>query len=632
MFLVELVMQGVRGIRGLARLRFQNGFNLVAAGNECGKTTSVDAMLRLLFPNDQSGILGGFISRPAPDASRGALVVYSDDGVYYRVIQDFSKGGINLSKYNTTSKEFGLLYKDWDGTRQFMTQLSSGISEQDYNRLYVLRRDQYATQVPVATHRAVGRESPVSRPAQLKPKRSTGAHEARLAELREALRKAEEAADADYRVQSAKLRLDEIKSKMTKLDDVDRRASEIDAQLDTLKACETLPPDLSELLDEHERRQVEKMAKSDELNREVEDLKLQLDTMPSSNLVKDPFFIAGAAVGGLSIIAGVFALTSENIFLLGVLLAFVLVAIGWYRGTLKNTARKTVVRERERAQAELRELDKSYSQAGTAIDKCMKAIGARSAAELKDKAENYRYFQSLRDDMGEQRKRLLGDTSPEDIQRDFEKQQQEVRELEKEMAATPGHAVDAYSIRQDIDRLEAEIAAGAQPGFGEADDDLPAGPDAAEPVAATGTAGFTAELGAASRLGEIEMETLLPAVESAVQRNMAAATRGKYVRVEIGHDGEPTVYLQDNTGTKVSDLSHATRELFSFCFRVGLVEALAAKQRLPFILDDPLAGFDPLRQQAACQILRGLAAKTQVILFTSNPALRGPADPPLELK
>ena len=115
MFLVELVMQGVRKFKDLSRLRFQSGFNFVAAGNETGKTTAVDSMLRLLFPISDERSIRALISRQTPDASRGALVVYSDDGSYYRVIQDFAKRGVNLSKYNAATKEFGLLYSSWGG-------------------------------------------------------------------------------------------------------------------------------------------------------------------------------------------------------------------------------------------------------------------------------------------------------------------------------------------------------------------------------------------------------------------------------------------------------------------------------------------------------------------------------------
>jgi uncharacterized protein YhaN len=79
-------------------------------------------------------------------------------------------------------------------------------------------------------------------------------------------------------------------------------------------------------------------------------------------------------------------------------------------------------------------------------------------------------------------------------------------------------------------------------------------------------------------------------------------------------------------------MSHGTRELVYFCLRTGLVEALAGKRRLPLLLDDPLAGMDPGRQQAACQILRSLGTKTQIILFTSNPSLRAAGDVVAELK
>ena len=144
MFIVELVMQGVRGIRELARLRFKSGFNFVAAGNESGKTSSVDTVLRLLFPRNEPQVIESLVSNLTPDASRAALVAYSDDGAYYRVIEDFSKRAVNLSKYNASTKDFILMHKDWDDTARFMAELTGGISEGEYNKLYVFRWEQYA--------------------------------------------------------------------------------------------------------------------------------------------------------------------------------------------------------------------------------------------------------------------------------------------------------------------------------------------------------------------------------------------------------------------------------------------------------------------------------------------------------
>jgi uncharacterized protein YhaN len=130
----------------------------------------------------------------------------------------------------------------------------------------------------------------------------------------------------------------------------------------------------------------------------------------------------------------------------------------------------------------------------------------------------------------------------------------------------------------------------------------------------------------------IEIETLVPAVESAAQRNLLTVSAGKYVRVEVGPDGLPIVHDKNGAKLAYGALSHGTREMVCFCLRAGLVEAIAGKRRIPFILDDPFIGMDPARQQAACHLLRVLGTKTQVILFTSNPALKAANDVVLELK
>lgn len=633
MFLVELVMQGVRGIRELARIRFQSGFNFVAAGNEAGKTSAADAMLRLLFPSNQPGLMEGLVSRYTPDASRAALVAFSDEGAYYRVIQDFSKRAVNLSKYNTATRDFALIYKDWENTVQFMARLTAGISEAEYARLFVLKRDHYrgGTGPSPAPAAIMRRAAPAKTGAPAKGKAVV--LEARLAELRETLRRSEEAADADYRLQSATLKLEEIKKKLERLYEIDQRHAELAANFEGLEGCDSLPQDIRELLDEHEQRQGQKMARSDELTRDIEDLKLQLDTVPQKTLFTDKLFILGVLVAVLSVVAGLFVLTTEqaHFFPLGVLAALVLIAIAWYRGSIRSTQRKALMKEVDALQAEFEELEKSFEQGGSAIAACMKATGTTTTAEFRDKLDNFRYFLSLREEIDEQRRRLLGDISIEDLQAEYAQQQQEVVELEKAAAAVSEHAVDAYSIRQEIERLEAEMAGGATADFGGGVDYSHDFVFAAPQPAANGN-GFIAELETASRIGNIEMETLVPAAAAAAQRNLSSITGGKYVRIELGQEGDPIIHAKDDSLVNFSELSHGTREVLYFCLRTGLVEALVGKRRLPLVLDDPLAGFDPGRQHAACQILRTLGAKTQVILLTSNPALKSAGDAAAELK
>jgi hypothetical protein len=633
MFLVELVLQGVRRFSEPARLRFKGGYNLVIAGNESGKTTAVDTVQRLLFPIGQAGALDLLVSRQTPDASRSALVMCSDDGVYYRIIQDFSKRAVNLSQYNPTSKEFILLHKDWDSTMQFMAKMTAGMTAEDFSRIFVFQREQHPAPPGTSATAAAPHTSPQT-PVPPSGGKTSGKQE-KLAEIRESLRKAEEAADAEYKYQSAKIALEETGKKIGSLEEIERKKTDMESTLASLKGYDGMPEDLAGLIDAYDRLQGQKLAETDELNTQIEGVKAQIAAIPDVNVFTDKLFVAGVAVGVLSILAGVFVLTQDLaiIFPLGILLSLILMAGAWYKGSRKNAQRNKMQQEAETLKQGLVEIEKRFQQEGAAVTILMRSTGASSPADLREKAENYRHFRSLGADLEEQRRRSLGDLTPEMLKQQHEKMQQEVVELEKAAQAVAQYNVDTYAFRQDIERLESEssvVSTGASWNFGAEAQELPA--DFADFPASGGSRGFLAELSIASRVGGIEMETLVPAVEAAAQRNLAAVTAGRYVRLEAGHDGDPIVHAKDGSVVAYPELSHGTRSLIYFCLRTGLVEALAGKRRLPFMLDDSLADFDPMRQKAACQVLRALSAKTQVILFTSNPALRAEGDAVAELK
>lgn len=643
MFLVELVMQGVRRFKEPARLRFQSGFNFVAAGNEAGKTTAVDTVQRLLFPSEDAACFAPLLPRQAPEASRGALVVYSGDGSYYRVIQDFARQGVNLSKYNPATKEFILQHKDWTSAAQFMAAMTAGIAEEDFARIFFFRRGQspgvQPASPPSAASRAFTPPTP-TRSAAPSAGRSP-AKEARLAELREALAKAEEAADAEYRAQSGKMRLQEIGKKLGVLQEIDERIADLESKLAAMKGCDTLPEDLSHLIDEHERAQSQKMTDLDRITQDISGIQSQMESIPRPNIMADPLFIAGVVLAVGSVIAALFFLTTEQaaFFPIGVIASLGFVAGAWYKSSRKSAERAVLQKEVDELEAQRKEVEKSFEKGGAPILDCLKATGLTSPAELKELAENHRYYRSLLDDAKDQRERMLSDTSLEALHAAYDAQQREAAELDKAARSVAHENVDAYSIRQDIERIEQELAgspqAGAQSWDFSAGDEDPVGEfgtaAAAAPVAAA-PRGFFDELGIAIRVGGIEPDILIPAVVAACQRNLATVTGGAYVRVDISSGSDPVVYDRNNERLGIADLSHSTSETLYFCLRAGLVEALAGKLRLPFLLDDPVAGLDPTRQKAAFQVLRMLGGKTQVVLFTSNPAFRAPGDVAMELK
>jgi DNA repair exonuclease SbcCD ATPase subunit len=348
MFLVELVLQGVRGFKESARLRFKGGFNFVAAGNESGKTTAIDSLQRLLFPSNQAALLDELVSRSTPDVSRAALVTCSNEGSYYRMIQDFSKRGVNLSQYNPTNKDFSLLHKDWNSAAQFMVGMTDGIPEEDFARIFILRREHYAARPKVTTSAAAPRAAP-STPVPSAEGKSSGDQE-RLAELRETLRKAEEAADAEYKFESAKLERDEIAKKIASLDEIETKKIDMQSTFESLKGFEEMPENLGELIDEHALRQGKKLADVDDINGQLEGLKVQIAEVPTENLVTDKLFIVGVVVGAVSILAGMFMLTDNlrYLYFVGVLLSIILMVGAWYKGSRKTVRRKHMLKEEEK--------------------------------------------------------------------------------------------------------------------------------------------------------------------------------------------------------------------------------------------------------------------------------------------
>ena len=361
---------------------------------------------------------------------------------------------------------------------------------------------------------------------------------------------------------------------------------------------------------------------------------MQRNAIPQANMVMDKLFIAGVVVGGLALITGLFVPLegSDLYFPIGMLASILLIVAGWYNSSRKNAQRNEVQKEIDVLVKERADVEKKFQDSGAAIMKYMQSTGATSAAELKEKADNYRYFLNMHHDLQEQQRLMMGALNVEDLQAEYAKLQAEREVLDKAAKALAHNAVDTYSVRQEIDRIESELAPAAPDlgfsGFGMGADFAPPPPQHA---GGTGM-NVLADIAMASRMSGIEMETLVPAVESAAQRNLSVMSAAKYVKVEVGPDGLPVAHDRHGSKFAYGSLSHGTREMVYFCLRAGLVEAIAGKRRLPFVLDDPFTALDGARQQAACQLLRVLGAKTQVILFTSNSALKAPNETALELK
>lgn len=101
-------------------------------------------------------------------------------------------------------------------------------------------------------------------------------------------------------------------------------------------------------------------------------------------------------------------------------------------------------------------------------------------------------------------------------------------------------------------------------------------------------------------------------------RSLSELTRGRYNRVTLDADLNPTVSVEGRRDVRVESMSHGARDAFYFCLRAALAQELAAREPLPLVLDDPTAHFDEERRGSLLGYLEQMAKGIQVILLTHD--------------
>jgi|GEM_PF-1759624 len=101
-------------------------------------------------------------------------------------------------------------------------------------------------------------------------------------------------------------------------------------------------------------------------------------------------------------------------------------------------------------------------------------------------------------------------------------------------------------------------------------------------------------------------------------KSLSQLTRGRYTKVTLDSELNPTVGLDGKRDIRVESMSHGARDAFYFCLRAALAQELASREPLPLVLDDPTAHFDEERRGALLGYLEDLAKDIQVIFLTHD--------------
>ncbi len=99
----------------------------------------------------------------------------------------------------------------------------------------------------------------------------------------------------------------------------------------------------------------------------------------------------------------------------------------------------------------------------------------------------------------------------------------------------------------------------------------------------------------------------------------AAITRGRYTRV-ISRLGEKLIYVERPNGEQIESglLSRGTAEQLYLSMRFALADEYAKTVTLPIVMDDIFVNFDRERLRDTMMVLREVASRRQILLFTCH--------------
>ena len=109
-----------------------------------------------------------------------------------------------------------------------------------------------------------------------------------------------------------------------------------------------------------------------------------------------------------------------------------------------------------------------------------------------------------------------------------------------------------------------------------------------------------------------------PALSSLAAKYMSEMTGGRYEDLQVGQDFSARTRVQGDTVARDAEyLSAGTADLMYLAVRLAVCElALPNGEPCPLILDDALVNLDETREAQAMKLLKQIALRRQVILFT----------------
>lgn len=669
MELLEIVVQGVTGVPGTARIALGPGLTVLhpVDGREAVLTR---VLLDLLYPAGTENTLAALV-QPGAQQSRVGVLLQGRDGQSYRILGDAASGKRALMRVQG-AQQIPVTQSAAEIGQAVTAQL--GFPQLDVVQgVFVTRRDDLPSQRRDAPKTASGPNLAAPGPGRADrplPPGFTGGggtssregkplppgfsdegapvsdvdamsdaqRRARLAEIQDILARATKLKDLEFELDGLQKKAFELEERMRPLETLRRSVKQAE---DALRRFD----DVAKVPDDFPQRVKAWKAEIAQLEREVaalDDEKDKLSTALSADVrdvrgvgdevkaaFEDPLVKYGVLAGVGAIVVGVvgaFVAPALRWVAVADILGFGVALVGGWRFVNLLESTQGVKRKLDRA------VD-AHKKLATKLDLTRSTMRSELAghgvdpdhvAEVEERLAQYRDALALRQRAEEA---LRAQSQGQDLS-SLESERAEVgrraKAIEEELFQMGGYLGDMEALKSEARAIEDQLA-GRTPAQKAA---VPAPFAAAERGGPAGAAPGLVEDHVA-KMVRTARDVFLTDVDGVVRRVQARAAQylfalsdERFARIDFGAQGECSLH-EMSTGQDVpyAMLTPGDRDLVYLSVKLTIAEAAAQQGRMPIVLERALDGFPDSKTPLLVRVLQFLSGITQVFLATSKPGL-----------
>ena len=569
MQLTELLFQKVRELGGQGNLALKPGYVAVVSKARSVRRLLVAALYPA--PDDLRELVDG--AGPA----RIGVGLVGTDGKPYRLLRELG-GGRQLQRFDPAAKKFLSLTEDDLEIASFLRVEGQLPGPDTFARFFVLEASELPSQRSSNT-----------------PLSSAPVDQEKVRQLKAELQQTKEFEEAQDKLYKIQTRLQELNELGVKLETAERDLAGLEKQ-----ASRSLftPAQVRDLTTRAQRAAADYTKNMDSLR----ELSVQRNALEENvpeeaePFLKDPMFLGGIA-GGVAIDLLAISLKLPVLAFLGLVPFFgPLVAVLKWIDAFESGEQSTALAKRLKEREE--QLKKTYAEDQAPLKAALKTANVGSPEELVE------LFKS-REDVVKQRDLALArldkvklDPQLAEVTSERPKLIEEKQILEMTVSAQ-GFARTVAEIERDLNR---ELGLVAAPATGK-----------------TTTSSGSGDADAARAYGERAAELLACDVQALWAQ--VAPRLGTYLtaltdkRIVSGrHDGSQfLVAAADGRSGPFHTLPQPLRDQVYVALRLALLEKVVSVKKMPVVIDDMFATFEPPKKALVHKMLKGLSAQTQVL-------------------